>query len=269
MTSTEPHSFLDASALVAGTDGTWTWAVPDGWQQGRGAFGGLVLGALVRAAEASEPEVARRPRVVSGELCGPVLPGPTTITVRHLRRGSGVTYAEARAAQGDEVVARASVVLAGDRKVVTPTVTRAAPALPPWAALAVARLPSPPGPVFTRHVEFRPAGGLPFTSATTATATGYVGWQVPLAALDAPAIVGLLDCWWPAIFAAMAGPRPMATVSYTAELIAEPATLDPATPLAYAARVDAAAGGYVVEQRELWQDDRLVALNQQTFAILA
>ena len=81
MTSIESTSFRAATTLVAGEGGTWGWTVPDGWQQGRGAFGGLVLGALVRAAQASEPEAARRPRVVTGELCGPALPGPTTLTV--------------------------------------------------------------------------------------------------------------------------------------------------------------------------------------------
>ena len=33
-------------------ESTFTWAIPDGWQQGKGAFGGLVAGAAVRAAEA-------------------------------------------------------------------------------------------------------------------------------------------------------------------------------------------------------------------------
>ena len=206
---------------------------------------------------------------LTGELCAPVLPGPTTITVAHLRRGSGITYAEARATQGDELVARASVLLAGDRKVETPEVTRPAPELPPWYALPVIGSPAPPAPVFTRHVAFRPVGPLPFSGAPASAASGYVAMRVALAAIDAATIVGLLDAWWPAVLATMPAPRPMATVSYTAELLVDPATVDPTAPLAYSARVDGAGGGYYVELRELWQDGRLIALNQQTFALLA
>ena len=61
----------------------------------------------------------------------------------------------------------------------------------------------------------------------------------------------------------------MATVSFTAELLVDPATVDPTEPFAYSARVDGGGGGYYVELRELWQRDRLIALNQQTFALLA
>ena len=63
-------------------------------------------------------------------------------------------------------------------------------------------------------------------------------------------------------------PRPMATVAFTAELLVDPTTLDPAAPFAYHAHLAGAADGYSVELRHLWQGDRLVALNQQTFAAL-
>jgi hypothetical protein len=60
----------------------------------------------------------------------------------------------------------------------------------------------------------------------------------------------------------------MATVSFLAELLCDPVTLDPSEPLFYRARVVAQAGGYFVEMRELWRGDEPVALNQQSFAML-
>ncbi len=42
--------------------------VPSSWRQGRGAFGGLVLGALTRAAEAAEPDGERLTRAVTGVI---------------------------------------------------------------------------------------------------------------------------------------------------------------------------------------------------------
>ncbi|MBE7451703.1 MAG: hypothetical protein HS111_23275 [Kofleriaceae bacterium] len=60
----------------------------------------------------------------------------------------------------------------------------------------------------------------------------------------------------------------MTTVTFMAELLVDPASLDPAAPFAYRARLDGAADGFSVEVRELWQGDALVALNQQVFAVL-
>ncbi len=61
----------------------------------------------------------------------------------------------------------------------------------------------------------------------------------------------------------------MATLTFTAEILVDPATLDPSAHFAYRARLDGAADGFSVEIRELWQNDTLVALNQQVFAIIA
>jgi hypothetical protein len=90
----------------------------------------------------------------------------------------------------------------------------------------------------------------------------------PAAPLDAAAVIGLLDSWWPCALVAESKPRAMATVAFTAELVADPATLDGAAPFAYRAHLAGEADGYSVELRQLWQGDRLVGLNQQTFAVL-
>ena len=81
--------------------------------------------------------------------------------------------------------------------------------------------------------------------------------------------MGLLDAWWPAVFASATEPRAAATTSFTAEFLVDPATLAPAEPLRHRARAVAARDGFSVEFRELWSGDTLVALNQQTFALLA
>ena len=45
--------FTQASELTTGAAGL-SWQVPNGWQQGRGAFGGLVLATLLRAIERAD-----------------------------------------------------------------------------------------------------------------------------------------------------------------------------------------------------------------------
>lgn len=52
------------------------------------------------------------------------------------------------------------------------------------------------------------------------------------------------------------------------QLLADPRALPPSEPLFYRARGVAGADNYFVEMRELWSGDRVVAMNQQTFALL-
>ncbi len=253
-----------ASAVEALGDGHFRGVVPDGWQQGRGAFGGLVLALLLRAIERSEPDAGRCTRALTGDLCGPVLPGPIEIVVATLRRGNNLSNLDARLIQNGEVQARASAVLSVPRTSVS-TPARARPATPDWDALIDIGMAPPMAPVFTAHFEYRPA------TAMFADEHGTRGWlrpRTPLERLDGPALIALLDAWWPAIFAVEGRPRPVATVSFTAELLRPLESLRADVPLLHVGRVAAVSEGFFVEFRELWQGEHLVAMNQQTFAIL-
>ena len=59
----------------------WEWSVPDGWQQGRGAFGGLVIAALARALEAHVGDPERTLRSLTAVLPGATLAGPAMASV--------------------------------------------------------------------------------------------------------------------------------------------------------------------------------------------
>lgn len=263
-------SFAAGSALERVGERRFRWVLADGWQQGRGAFGGIVLGTLLRAMEACEPDRARRTRALSGEIPAPVLTGETEVTVEILRRGNGTTFLDARALQGGATVARASALLASSRPAGSTRTSAVAPRLPPPGDIAA--LPPPVGdaaPRFTNHYEYRPVAPFPFTQAEIAGAAGWVRENIERPSLDAPALIGLLDAYWPAAFACEPAPRPMATLTFTAEILVDPATLDPRAPFAYRAHLDGAADGFSVEIRELWQNDTLVALNQQVFVIIA
>ena len=263
--------FATASTLRSDGDGRFTWDVPDGWQQGKGAFGGLVIGTLARAMSAAEPDAARRLRSISAELCAPMRTGATPVAVTTLRRGGGVTYLEARAEQGGVVAARASALFGAARPPSALTIAPTSAGLPEPSTMAVAPLGDAPSPPFTRHYEFRIVGAVPFSRAPEAVTAGWLRERGVIERprpLDASDVIGLLDAWWPCALVVEPAPRPMATVAFTAELLVDPATLDPAAPFAYRAHLAGAADGYSVELRHLWQGERLVALNQQTFAAL-
>lgn len=257
--------FSQASHLETLAPGRFAWQVPDGWQQGRGAFGGLVLAALLRAMEAVEPDRSRVTRSLTGDLCGPVQPGLAELVVDVLRRGNNLSNLDVRLYQNGEVQARASAVLSAAKAAARMPAPPRRPSAPAFETLVDLALRPPEAPVFAPHFEYRSAAASPFEPG----AGGPLGWlrlRRPPPRIDAPALLALLDAWWPAIFDGR--PRPMATVSYTAEILVAPGELDPAAPLLYTGRVAGLHEGFCVEFRELWSGDRPVALNQQTFAIL-
>lgn len=261
--NTEP-SFQVASGVEALGEGRFRGLVPDGWQQGRGAFGGLGIGIAARAMEAVETE--RPLRALTAELPGPLLPGEVEVRVASLRRGTGMTTLDARILQDGETKVRASGVFGRAR--VDDAPIAAAREVGDWRA--VQPLPAGAmGPPFSRFFEYRVTGPIPFTGGREARVEG---WTRPLgdaARWSGPEVVAMADAYWPALFSTMAAPRPMATVTYTLQLTAKAHALEPGAPLFFRSRVLAAEGGFVSELRELFAPDgALVAINPQTFVII-
>jgi hypothetical protein len=77
-----------------------------------------------------------------------------------------------------------------------------------------------------------------------------------------------MDAWWPTSLTVATGPRIAVTVGFTMQLLKRPSSLDPKAPLYYRAHAVGGGDNYFVEFRELWSGNEVVALNQQTFAML-
>jgi hypothetical protein len=172
-----------------------------------------------------------------------------------------------RLSQEKELKAHAVIVL-GRRREGPTLVGVAKPAMPPWEGVEALE-PSPMMPHFTQNLRYRPTGPLRFTGEREGRSSGWIQFRDPGPARDAPFVVGLADAWWPAIFAVLDAPRPMATLTFTLDLIGDLDGLDPELPLYHDARTLAVAEGYQPELRTLWgADGRLVAVNHQTFVII-
>ena len=259
-------SVLSVSSLGPGR---WSADVPDGWQQGRGAFGGLVLGMVARAILASDDDEQRSLRSISGEIVGPVQPGVAEIEILVLRRGSGVSTLSALFRQGGEVLAHATGVLAKARADATSLVTLSSPSMPPWEAQQGRAIPDAMAPRFVRHFDMRSTGAVPFSGGRDPSGAGWVRATRTPSRLGAPEVIAYADAWWPAIFPVWTTVRPMATLAFTLQMVADPATLVPEEPLFHRSTMLCARDGYSVEQRELWtKAGTLVALNQQTFVTI-
>ncbi|HEY4057899.1 MAG TPA: thioesterase family protein [Kofleriaceae bacterium] len=243
--------------------------VPANWKQGRGLFGGLGIAAMIRAIETRVADPHRKVRTVTAELAGPVLAGASEISVEILRAGSSVTVARAVLSQEDVVKTHVVAVLAADRKAsVDEWQKLSAPPASSWTQLAPV-VWTPAFPEFAQHLEYRISEGIPGTQKEP-TCIGYVRPRDPGEARDAAYIAAMCDAWWPAALVAFKAMRPLATITYTLEIVNDLEGLPPDEPLLYRGTVPVMHDGYFQEERELWgTDGRLVARNHQTFAVIA
>ena len=247
------------------SEGAYSWQVPDGWQQGRGAYGGLVLATLCRAATSHEEDSTRAPRAMNAEICGPVLSGEARIDVRVLRRGSAVTTLEATLTQEDEVRARSSFVLGAARSGARSFSAEPMQYRGPWNETPPLSMAGAGTPRFIDHFELRLTGRPPFTGGSEATTSGWLRPRIRGATLDAALVAAYADVWWPAGFSVERAPRPIATIAFHLQWLVDTATLESDLPLHCTLHVVGGEQGYVAETRQLHDTNgRLVALNQQT-----
>jgi len=258
--------------------GTFSWDVPTGWLQGRGAWGGLVVAAQVKAAQKAQAVVdpSRRVRNIAAHLFGALPEGPATVDVECLREGSAMSTWQVRLHGGDDQLASQAVVITGtDRPVESGQRwgVGVAPTLPPWSEVGTVPVEPPFGPPFGAHFAFRPVDGIPGSGASPRC----LGWIGPAegeqwSAWSAATMLGIVDAWWPATYVtvgSLAQVRPMATVSFSAHLLVDPATVDPAEPLALESWVADAEAGFTTETRRLWTSDgRLAVENHQAIVVI-
>ena len=117
----DPWDSLDLSVLIrptpTGVAGRFTLDVPDGLQQGRGAWGGVATGAMVAAAQMVDPGPEMAVRNLTAQLVAPVLAGRVGIVVEQLRAGSATNTLAARVLDGaGGLLAHGVVVLGAARR---------------------------------------------------------------------------------------------------------------------------------------------------------
>lgn len=244
----------------------FTIDIPDGWQQGRGAFGGLVIANLARAIEMTVPLWPIRS--ISAALPAPVLPGAAEIVVESLRSGSGTSVVAARLLQSGMTCAHAVATL-GRPRAAEIDVPAALVVPPAWQSVPIVSIGPPIGPPFSRYFEIRPTGSTPFAGAAEARTTGWVRPRVPGAYRGAGYLSALADVYWPAALVHLSVPRLAATVAFNLQIVGTFDGLDPDAPLYHEGSAPAQHDGYLVDLRSLrGSDGRLLALNQQTFAVI-
>jgi len=266
------HPFLRASSPRAIGDRR-TLTFEEAWYQGRGVYGGVVAGALVREMSANVltdgVDGAARPlRWLTVHFCAPAT-GVGELRAETVRRGSSVTHVRSELRRDETMIAFASATYARARPAAKAWVRPTMPSVPAPSTLApFAALPSP---TFASHFELRFCHGpLPLSGSQQPELGAWIRFADPLL-VDTAAALALLDAAPPAAMATMTRLRPMATVALSCQLF-EP------LPLANAkaddhylliVRSNVSGDGYSEELDELWSaDGRLIALCWQTIAHL-
>jgi acyl-CoA thioesterase len=257
-------TLAEAVVLATSPAGETTWQVPDGWQQGRGAFGGLTLAALAKAASTKLFSTDRPLRTLTAELPGAVVTGPADVLVGPIRDGHALSTIAARLAQNDGVVAHA-VFNFGKTRDVAFERAPLGPTVPPFADARVCALGSV-GPTFTQHFEYRIVRGTPLSGAEDAVTEGWVRLRDPGDVPPWIALITMVDAWFPSVLPVFTSARPFGTISFAAHLF-DRAWLSH-EPLFHRSRLMGSQQGYFVELRELFTPSgELCAINQQTMAI--
>jgi hypothetical protein len=246
--------------------GETMWEVPDGWRQGHGAFGGLTLSVLARAASANAATAGRALRTLTGEIPSAVLVGPAKVRVTPLRVGSGLSTLAAHLEQNGEVAAHAVLSFGKTRVTDFDRTNVARPTPPPFRTVSVAPITSL-GPEFAQHVEYRVVRGIPLAGEKEPIVEGWVRFREPGDIPRTIALVALVDAWFPSILPLLDAWRPLGTISFAAHLFEREWSV--AEPLYHRSRLIASQQGYFVEVRELFTPGgELCAINQQTMAII-
>lgn len=250
--------------------GVYEHQVESKWLQGRGAFGGLVAGAAIRAMTDVIDSSDHRIRSLNVEFCAPVVAQSAVMTAQVVRQGNSVINAGARIQQDDETKATASATFCRHRDSKADFDQSTAPDVPPPEEVSTAP-ESPLFPKFASHYEYKfCVGEIPYSGADEAAVGGWCRLRDAEKPADAADAAALIDLWPPAILSTVSKPTPAATISWQV-LFHHPLPLANAAADDFylvAATSSQTVGGFAEERADLFgPDGRRIAQAQQLVAV--
>lgn len=230
-----------------------------------------MVAAAIRHAQRFAGE--RTIRSVTSHMMAPVPVGALQVSTEVLRAGSGMTTLRTVMTDSAGELCVDTVSIWGfDRALdIDPPYEMwgiaGMPEAPMWTDVSVVPVAPPIGPVFAQNLVYRPVEGFPMSG--TARNVGWIGLPSAPPAWDGAHLLGLIDAWWPGAISRASTIHPMATVAFSAQLLVDPSTVNPAEPFLHESWISRASGGYVAEIRRMWTPDgRLAVENLQAIAII-
>ncbi len=258
-------TFEKTTAIQRTSDGTFTAAVDERWWVVRGPHGGYLAAIILRALLDVQPDPQRHIRSYTTHFLAAPQVGPMEVHATIERTGKSMTFASARAVQGERVVAMSLAAFSVA-----------------WPGLEFDDNPAPSAPTpdegfpvpidgdgipkFLGNFDMRWVfGDRPFSGAEEATVGGWFRLREPVVA-DAPVVAAMLDAWPPAVFPKatqlVVAPTVDLTMHFRSPLPVEHAQPDDFYLGRFTSRL--ARDGFFEEDGELWSDDgRLIAQSRQ------
>ena len=248
-------------------EGAVTAPVPEGWAQGRTAYGGYTAALLLGAAESlCEDLPPLRSAVVN--FTAP-LSAPPRLTAQELRRGKNMVTVEARAEIGGETAALAALSFGkGLESVVTtdlpapdaPSPEGLEPVIPPQAAAFA--------PAFMQRMDMRLIDGArPYSGVDEGYIRAWARLADPASRGTATALLCLADCLPPAVFPMLNKRVRNGSVNWICNLLTEDYG-DADSWFQTESRLTAARDGYSTQVMRIWdQSGRLVVEGMQSVIV--
>ncbi|MFC9437739.1 acyl-CoA thioesterase [Nocardia sp. NPDC057030] len=256
------RSVSDVFAIAETDYRIWQAYVDRSWRGWTGPHGGVMAAMLVevaRRAGGSELPV----RAVDQRFLGRPHEGAFTFRATTHAVGRSTVVIDVQAYQGAGLMASASVTFG--RTVATAIAERRpapVPDVPGPEDCSIFALPPDITPVGA-HFEIRPAAGpLPLTGAAESMMCAWIS-MVPRMPVDAATLAILVDALPPALFPTLSAPVAVPTVALSMHLHTD--LLDVPQPVLVRATNASTAGGWAVDDVDLWdRDGRMLASARQT-----
>ena len=265
--------FRDASSVTAVSRAATASRSPTAGSRAAAPSAASSSATLLRAIERAEP-TARAHAHAHRRSVRPGVPGAADVEVAHAPPRQQPDRTSPRRCRNRAPCWPAATAVLSPPRLGTraPTRRRFSPAPPPPAPTVARRRGCSPSAAARPRVRAAlrvPLGGHSAFARTASRSSTASSASACVAALDAPALVGAPR----RVVADAVRARRRAAAGrdhqlHRARSSSIRRSLPPDEPLRYRARMAALHEGFFVELRELWHGDRVVALNQQTFAIL-
>lgn len=239
---------------------------PEGWRQGRTAYGGITAALAVATAGRTHADL---PPLRSAQFAfvGPAS-GRLRIVSQVLRQGRSATIIGVDVTGDAGPAARAILTYGAARDSAVAHDTAPGPAVPPPEACELYFPPGGFAPGFSGNFEARLAeGARPLTPGAAPEATVWVRHAADAGDDPLLALIALADVLPPAAFVVFPGPAPISTTTWSLDLFHPIA----AGEWRLLRSVSEQAGeGYSLQAMDLWDaDGRRLAVGRQVVAIYA
>jgi acyl-CoA thioesterase len=249
------HPFDQAVKLAVTSPHTYQGCIPQTYANMVGPFGGIIVAVILNGV-LSHKERQGDPVSVTVNFAGPIADAPFELVVRLIRTNRSNQHWTAEIAQGSQVAATATVVLA-TRQDTWMMSEACAPSAP--RPEEVASWSAPAEPEWIKRYDFKFIRGEATLTGQPAGNSESLLWvrDEPERPLDFLSLAALSDVFFPRVFIRRQKLGVAGTVSITIQFHADASsfTHQAARPILAAARGQRFYRGYFDQVAELWSDE--------------